>query len=611
MLTDCLDALAQQTVRAAQILVVDNASSDGSADMAAAHPVAATVLRLHTNIGGAGGFAVGIRHAVEVMHADAVWLMDDDTVPSAGALAELLDAARRYPGTVDLVSSRVVWTDGRDHPMNTPRRRPWADRHARSAAAAIGAIPIRSSSFVSTLISSRAIRRTGLPIADYFLWNDDFEFSCRLLRHGVGLLIPASVVQHRTAIFGYGDPGERFYFEIRNKFWMLTRSSALGPIERVAYAGSTARRWTVTVIRSPRRRLLVRAGRRGLRDGVARGPRNTIDLIDAATRSGRSDIPRSPDSAGTYAARWTNPTADAPTGRTPFSVLLPVYRGDRPEFLRRAFDSATVEQTRPPDEVVIVQDGPVDRALADELSDIEIRSTVPVRIVRLPDNVGLAEALTAGLHACRHEIVARADADDISFPHRFAVQLPLLEQGADLVGSGLVEFETDENVPGTRRLMPVTPAQIARYARFADPFNHPSVIYRRSAVNAAGGYQDLYLMEDYLLFLRMIDNGAAVANVVEPLVKYRIGQGAYERRGGRRLLRAELALQRTLLDEGLVNRPQYLRNVALRGGYRLVPLSIRRPAYRLLILGRAAAMSRSGRRAHPRPSAGPWTEPGR
>jgi len=302
---------------------------------------------------------------------------------------------------------------------------------------------------------------------------------------------------------------------------------------------------------------------------------------------------------------------DTGAERASFSVLLPVYGGDRPAFLRRAFDSATVEQTRPPDEVVIVQDGPVGESMSALLSAIESGSTVPMRVVRLPDNVGLAGALTAGLRACRHEIVARADADDISFPHRFAVQLPLIEQGADLVGAGLVEFDTDETVPGTRRLMPVTPAQIARYARFADPFNHPSVIYRRSAVFAVGGYQDLPLMEDYLLFLRMINNGAVVANVVEPLVKYRIGQGAYQRRGGRALLRAELALQRTMLEEGFVNRLQYLRNVALRGGYRLVPLALRKPAYRLLILGRAAAMARAGRAAQHRSVAGSQTEPGR
>ncbi len=301
MLQACLDALHAQTVHPAEILVVDNASSDGSADAAVAHPSAATVLRLRINTGGAGGFAIGIRHAVTVMGAEAVWLMDDDTVPSETALAELLGAMRRYPRAVDLVASRVVWSDGRDHPLNTPRRRPWVDRGARTAAAAAGSIPIRTSSFVSTLITSRAIRQTGLPVADYFLWNDDFEFTGRLLRRGVGLLVPASVAEHRTATFGYADPGDRFYFEIRNKIWMFTRSSALGPAERVVYAASTVSRWTVMIIRSPRRRLLVRAGLRGLLDGIARRPRTTLEVIgDAVANS--ADDPGPPDRAGIRAA---------------------------------------------------------------------------------------------------------------------------------------------------------------------------------------------------------------------------------------------------------------------------------------------------------------------
>jgi glycosyltransferase involved in cell wall biosynthesis len=248
-----------------------------------------------------------------------------------------------------------------------------------------------------------------------------------------------------------------------------------------------------------------------------------------------------------------------------------------------------VEQTRPPAEVVIVQDGPVGAALAAELTSIEQRACVSVRIVRLDRNAGLAKALTVGLEMCQHEIVARADADDVSIPHRFATQLPLLEQGADLVGAGLVEFETDENVGGLLRIMPTDPHEIAAYARFADPFNHPSVVYRRSAVEAVGGYQDVHLMEDYLLFARMIANGARVANVSEPLVKYRIGNGAYARRGGRRLLRAEIRLQRELLAEGFVSRPQYLRNVMVRGGYRLIPVAVRTPAYRLFVLGRNSA----------------------
>ena len=284
MLLDCLDALQAQTTRPAEILVVDNASSDGSGDAASAHPSAATILGLKVNTGGAGGFAIGIRHAVTVMDADAVWLMDDDTVPGVNALAELLRAMRRYPGRVDLAASRVVWTDGRDHPLNTPRRRPGVDRAASTAAAAVDTIPIRTSSFVSTLITSRAIQQTGLPMADYFLWNDDFEFTGRLLRRGIGLLVPASVAEHRTATFGYADPGERFYFEIRNKIWVFTRSSALGPAERAGYAGSAVGRWTVTIIRSSRRRRLLRAGLRGLWDGIARRPRTTLEVMDARRR---------------------------------------------------------------------------------------------------------------------------------------------------------------------------------------------------------------------------------------------------------------------------------------------------------------------------------------
>lgn len=282
------------------------------------------------------------------------------------------------------------------------------------------------------------------------------------------------------------------------------------------------------------------------------------------------------------------------TGALPaFSVLLPVYHGDHAEFLARAFDAATVEQELRPDEVVIVRDGPVGAEIKAELKAIRARSVVPVTLVKLPENVGLALALEAGLKRCAHEVVARADADDISLPGRFAAQLPVIAAGADLVGTALVEFEDDEHVLGALRVLPTEPDEIARYARFADPFNHPTVVYRRSAVAAAGGYQDLHLMEDYLLFARMIANGARVANLAEPLVKYRTGAGSYARRGGRALLRSEMSLQQTFRREGFTSTPQAVRNVVVRGGYRLVPEAVRRFAYRLLILRRRAGEKES------------------
>jgi hypothetical protein len=180
------------------------------------------------------------------------------------------------------------------------------------------------------------------------------------------------------------------------------------------------------------------------------------------------------------------------------------------------------------------------------------------------------------------------DADDVSLPTRFARQLPLIEAGADIVGCGLLEFgETTEDVVG-RRTPPTDPAVIRRVIRFLDPFNHPTIVYRKSAVLAAGGSQDLALMEDYLLFARMVSAGARPGNVAEPLVCYRVGDGAYARRGGRELLRSELALQRRFRELGITTRAEYLRNVAVRGGYRLVPEPLRRAAYRRLIANRGA-----------------------
>ncbi len=266
-----------------------------------------------------------------------------------------------------------------------------------------------------------------------------------------------------------------------------------------------------------------------------------------------------------------------------FSLLLPVWAGDRSDFLVEAFRSSVDAQTRRPGHVVIVRDGPVRADLAATISDLAATSPVPVDVVECVSNIGLGPALDRGLAACRFDVVARMDADDISLPHRFAVQMPIMESGIDLVGSGLLEFGTDpDDLVGTRT-PPTEAADIAVRARFADPFNHPTVVYRRDLVRAVGGYSDFALMEDYLLWAKLLVAGARVANVAEPLVKYRVGAGAYARRGGLGQLRAELAVQRRFRQLGFTTRGQYARNVVLRGGYRLVPESIRRMAYRKVI----------------------------
>jgi rhamnopyranosyl-N-acetylglucosaminyl-diphospho-decaprenol beta-1,3/1,4-galactofuranosyltransferase len=284
LLNETLTALLAQTRPVDEVHVVDNASTDGTAAMVRSTFPSVTLHELPANTGGAGGFATGLALALDG-GADLVWLMDDDTVPRPGALQALLDARERCPGeTPAALASRVVWTDGRDHPMNTPRARPGASAQERAAAAAVGCLPVRSASFVSLLVDADAVREVGLPEADYFLWNDDFEFSTRLLREHRGLYCPASVVEHRTARFGStdADPGDRFYFEVRNKVWTFARSQGLRPSEKLLYGGSTARRWGRTVIGSSDRRRLLRAGGRGLLDGVRRGPRPTDEVLSEA-----------------------------------------------------------------------------------------------------------------------------------------------------------------------------------------------------------------------------------------------------------------------------------------------------------------------------------------
>src|SRR5690606_25821390 len=100
------------------------------------------------------------------------------------------------------------------------------------------------------------------------------------------------------------------------------------------------------------------------------------------------------------------------------------------------------------------------------------------------------------------------------------------------------------------------------------------------------------LLEDYLLFTRMIEGGAVPANLPDPLVHYRVGEGAYARRGGGALLRSELALQRRFRDLGITTRWEYLRNVVVRGGYRMVPEDVRKVAYRRLLANRSGERRR-------------------
>ncbi|QNO37047.1 glycosyltransferase family 2 protein [Protaetiibacter sp. SSC-01] len=297
LLREALEALEAQTRPVDDIVVVDNASDDDSSDVARAASPRANVIRLERNTGGAGGFAVGIADAIGTHGADLVWIMDDDTVPTETALAELLAARQAVGSAASVYASRVVWHDGTDHPMNTPRRDPFASRKARARIEGLGLVPVRSASFVSLLVDAAVVRERGLPIADYFIWNDDFEYSTRLIRGRLGVYCPGSVVVHKTKVLGStdADPGPRFYYEVRNKLWLFRFSDGLTAWEKLVYGGSTVRRWMRTVRRSAEPGVLREARARGWRDGTRSAPR--------PNGASMADLPPAVDAITAFASR--------------------------------------------------------------------------------------------------------------------------------------------------------------------------------------------------------------------------------------------------------------------------------------------------------------------
>jgi rhamnopyranosyl-N-acetylglucosaminyl-diphospho-decaprenol beta-1,3/1,4-galactofuranosyltransferase len=295
LLLESLGAVHAQRRVPDGVIVVDNASTDRTAAAVRASFPGVHLAELTANYGGAGGFAYGMAQAL-AHDADLIWAMDDDTVPAPGALEALLQARLSYPGRPPvLVASSVQWTDGRAHPMNTPRAKPFATRAERQAAATAGCIPIRSASFVSVMVEADQCRRRGLPLADFFLWNDDFEFTARLLRDGTGLLCPASVVVHKTKTFGSTDvdPGDRFFFEVRNKIWTL-RTGSLRVPERLLYGAATLRRWMRTYAHSADRHALRSSLARGAVAGVRTHPRSNEQVLAAVGLAAHADAAHSP-----------------------------------------------------------------------------------------------------------------------------------------------------------------------------------------------------------------------------------------------------------------------------------------------------------------------------
>lgn len=270
-------------------------------------------------------------------------------------------------------------------------------------------------------------------------------------------------------------------------------------------------------------------------------------------------------------------------GKEKFSVLLSLYKSENPEYLKQALDSI-LGQTILPDEIVIVRDGPITSELEVVLKEYCNKSDL-FRIIPFSVNRGLGLALRDGVEACKYELIARMDTDDVCKSDRFEKQLQYLNHNPDvaLLGTAIEEFSEDINNPDSRTVLPLSHSDIVNFAKKRNPFRHMTVMFKKSVVIKSGNYRHFLWFEDYDLWVRIIKSGYLTANMPEVLVLVRAGEDMFARRGGVNYLKQDFRFQRFLYNIRLIGIIQFFINISIRFIVRILPNSIRVIIYRRVL----------------------------
>ena len=248
-----------------------------------------------------------------------------------------------------------------------------------------------------------------------------------------------------------------------------------------------------------------------------------------------------------------------------FSLLLSVYQGDEKDWLKLAFQSIT-NQTHLPDEIILVEDGKIPRDLKEVIRTFEKnKKKIPLKVISLKQNQGLATALNKGIAACKYEWIARFDADDINLPDRFQKQVDFLRKNPnlDLLGGHSLEFFKISQTSFRVKKIPYNSLDVRAFAKKRNPFNHMTVFYKKSAVLKAGGYEDFPAMEDYHLWVKMLLLNFRLVNLPENFVLQRANQKMFARRRGLKYLKTEWRLHSFFLKSNFINLLEFIRNIIL------------------------------------------------
>jgi glycosyltransferase involved in cell wall biosynthesis len=238
---------------------------------------------------------------------------------------------------------------------------------------------------------------------------------------------------------------------------------------------------------------------------------------------------------------------------------MPVYSKEDPLFLEAALRSILDEQTIVPDEVVIVEDGPITIALEMVLDDFQNRHHDRINRYKLEYNQGMGIAMNHGLKRASFEWIARMDSDDIAIPNRFEVQLNFLEKNPqiDVLGSSIEEFNIIPGDLGRFRTLPQGNDDIVKLMKFRNPINHMTVFFRKEIALRAGGYWPNKYNEDYNLWYEMRKTGAMFYNLSENLVHVRVGNDMIGRRSGYSYFALEKILLKKFYNDSFITPFEY------------------------------------------------------
>jgi len=270
-----------------------------------------------------------------------------------------------------------------------------------------------------------------------------------------------------------------------------------------------------------------------------------------------------------------------PMAEVPFSVLLTTYKGDNPQELDTALHS-TVDQTHPPEEIVLVKDGPLTTELTAIVDTYTKDHPDLFFIHQLPENQGRGAAAGIGLTYCSHDLVGIMAADDINVRHRYERQVQFLVDNpeVDVVGGYVKEFIKNPDESVATRKVPTSPSEVRRFALSRNPMTEVTVMFRKSTVMEVGGYRSVDRMEDYDLWVRLLVNGAVLANIPEVLVKVRAGEDFSDRRGGTEYAREEIRQQIDFYKLGFISLNRLVFNIVTRVPLRVMPSVVRSFIYK-------------------------------